>query len=76
MTDVGASGVFEGVRGQPRRALVALPFVLIAVISLTDALTPPYVDLGPLLMAAPAVSAAFAGPRLTALVSVLAVGSR
>ncbi|MFB7734425.1 PP2C family protein-serine/threonine phosphatase [Streptomyces sp. NPDC056112] len=76
MTDVGASGVFEGVRGQPRRALVALPFVLIAVVSLTDALTPPYVDLGPLLMAAPAVSAAFAGPRLTALVSVLAVGSR
>ncbi|MFF9125456.1 PP2C family protein-serine/threonine phosphatase [Streptomyces sp. NPDC014889] len=71
-----ASGLFVGVRGRPRRALVALPFVLIAVISLADALTPPYVELGPLLMAAPAVTAAFAGPRLTALVSVLAVGAR
>ncbi|MFB7574319.1 PP2C family protein-serine/threonine phosphatase [Streptomyces sp. NPDC056165] len=74
MTDAGASRIFEGARGQ--RALVALPFALIAVISLADALTPPYVELGPLLMAAPAVSAAFAGPRLTALVSVLAVGAR
>ncbi|MFJ2722826.1 hypothetical protein [Streptomyces sp. NPDC087437] len=53
-----------------------MPFALIAVIALADALTAPYVQLGPLLMAAPAVSAAFAGPRLTALVSVLAVGSR
>ncbi|MFF4759269.1 PP2C family protein-serine/threonine phosphatase [Streptomyces sp. NPDC001292] len=55
---------------------MASPFVLIALISLADALTPPYVELGPLLMAAPAVTAAFAGFRLTALVSVLAVGAR
>ncbi|WP_445527722.1 PP2C family protein-serine/threonine phosphatase [Streptomyces cyslabdanicus] len=55
---------------------MALPFVMIALIALADALTPPYVELGPLLMAAPAVTAAFAGPKLTALVSVLAVGAR
>jgi hypothetical protein len=76
VTDVVASGVFEGLRGRPSRALVALPFALIAVISLADALTPPPIELGPLLMAAPAVTATFAGPRLTALVSVLAVGAR
>ncbi|MEU3347235.1 PP2C family protein-serine/threonine phosphatase [Streptomyces sp. NPDC006700] len=73
---MGANGLFVGVRGRPRRALVALPFAMIALISLTDALTPAYVELGPLLMAAPAVTAAFAGPRLTALVGVLAVGAR
>ncbi|MFB7456216.1 MULTISPECIES: PP2C family protein-serine/threonine phosphatase [unclassified Streptomyces] len=73
---MGANELFTGVRGRPRRALVALPFALIALISLIDALTPAYVELGPLLMAAPAVTAAFAGPRLTALVGVLAVGAR
>ncbi|MFF3464887.1 PP2C family protein-serine/threonine phosphatase [Streptomyces sp. NPDC001984] len=55
---------------------MALPFAWIAVIALADALIPSYIELGPLLMAAPAVTAAFAGPRLTALVSAVAVGAR
>ncbi|WP_242432769.1 PP2C family protein-serine/threonine phosphatase [Streptomyces sp. Root1310] len=52
---------------------LALPLVLIAVVTAVDVLAPPDVHLGPLLVAAPAITASFAGPRLTALVGAIAV---
>ncbi|MFH9979246.1 PP2C family protein-serine/threonine phosphatase [Streptomyces sp. NPDC017179] len=55
--------------------LVLIPLVLIAVVGVVDALTPPDVHLGPLLVAAPAFTAAFSGPWLTALIGALAVGT-
>ncbi|WP_327065222.1 PP2C family protein-serine/threonine phosphatase [Kitasatospora sp. NBC_01302] len=65
--------------GQPWRsshALVAIPLVLIAVITLVDLAVPADVHLGPLLVIAPAITASFAGPRLTALIGLLAVGAQ
>nr|WP_232247276.1 PP2C family protein-serine/threonine phosphatase [Kitasatospora azatica] len=52
-----------------------LPLALIAVITVVDVLSPVYIHLGPLLVVAPAITASFAGPRLTALVGVLAVAA-
>ncbi len=52
-----------------------LPLALIAVITVADVLSPPDIHLGPLLVVAPAITAAFAGTRLTALISVLAVAA-
>ncbi|WP_354637959.1 hypothetical protein [Kitasatospora camelliae] len=46
---------------------------LIVVISLVDMLAPPDVHLGPLLVAAPALTASFAGPWTTAAVGGAAV---
>jgi serine phosphatase RsbU (regulator of sigma subunit) len=66
------------VLSQARRsggALVLLPLALIAVITVADVLAPPDIHLGPLLVVAPAITASFAGPRLTALVGVLAVAA-
>ncbi|WP_328540329.1 PP2C family protein-serine/threonine phosphatase [Streptomyces sp. NBC_00344] len=53
--------------------LLAVPFALIAVVTVVDLLAPPDVHLGPFLVAAPAVTASFAGPRMTALVGAVAV---
>ncbi|WP_405784270.1 hypothetical protein [Streptomyces sp. NBC_01378] len=58
---------------QPRHALLALPLCLIAVVTVVDTLAPPDVHLGPLLVAAPAVTAAIGGARLVAAVGALAV---
>ena len=55
------------------RALVLVPLVLLAAIALADILAPADVHLGPLLVVAPAITASFAGPRLTALVGALSV---
>ncbi|MEU9859740.1 PP2C family protein-serine/threonine phosphatase [Streptomyces sp. NPDC047971] len=55
------------------RLLLAVPFALIAVVTVVDILLPPEVHLGPFLIAAPAVTASFAGPRMTALVGAVAV---
>lgn len=52
---------------------MVIPLVLIVVISVVDVLAPPEVHLGPLLVAAPAITASFAGPRTTAGVGALAV---
>ncbi|MEY9946114.1 PP2C family protein-serine/threonine phosphatase [Kitasatospora sp. GAS1066B] len=57
------------------RALVLLPLALIVVITVADVLSPPQIHLGPLLVVAPAITASFAGTRLTALVSLLAVAA-
>ncbi|MFJ8884889.1 PP2C family protein-serine/threonine phosphatase [Streptomyces sp. NPDC102402] len=61
----------DGIR--PSRALLAVPFALIAVVTVIDINVPPDVHLGPFLVAAPALTASFAGPRLTAFVGVVAV---
>ncbi|MFG2997375.1 PP2C family protein-serine/threonine phosphatase [Streptomyces sp. NPDC048340] len=54
-------------------AQVAAPFALIALVTTIDVLAPPEVHLGPFLAAAPALTASFAGPRMTAFVGAVAV---
>lgn len=54
-------------------ALVVLPLALIVLITALEVLTPREVRLTSLLVTAPAITASFAGPRLTALVGVLAI---
>ncbi|MFF9817576.1 PP2C family protein-serine/threonine phosphatase [Streptomyces sp. NPDC014006] len=63
-------------RTRSGRALVLIPIGLIVVVYLVDVLAPSDVHLGPLLVAAPALTAAFAGPRLTALIGLLAVAAQ
>ncbi|MFI9202213.1 PP2C family protein-serine/threonine phosphatase [Streptomyces sp. NPDC053048] len=55
------------------RSLVWVPLGIIALVVVVDLLTPPDIHLGPLLVAAPAISAAIGGPALTAAVGALAV---
>ncbi|MBZ4322582.1 PP2C family protein-serine/threonine phosphatase [Streptomyces huiliensis] len=59
-----------------RRTLLALPLGFIAVIVAVDLLTGPDVHLGPLLVVAPAITAAFAGPLVTGAVGALAVAAQ
>ncbi|MFE6040757.1 PP2C family protein-serine/threonine phosphatase [Streptomyces sp. NPDC056452] len=54
-------------------ALLVVPFALIAVVTVVDIIAPPEVHLGPFLVAAPALTASFAGPRMTAFVGAVAV---
>ncbi|MFD9031139.1 PP2C family protein-serine/threonine phosphatase [Streptomyces sp. NPDC059567] len=56
-----------------RHALLAVPIALIVIVTVVDILAPPSVHLGPFLVAAPAITASFAGPRTTACVGALAV---
>ncbi|OEJ34785.1 PP2C family protein-serine/threonine phosphatase [Streptomyces subrutilus] len=58
---------------QVRPAQLAVPFALIALVTVVDVLAPPDVHLGPFLVAAPAVTASFAGPRMTGFVGLVAV---
>ncbi|MGW0132895.1 hypothetical protein [Streptomyces sp. NPDC003299] len=44
------------------RALVLIPIGLVVAVCVVDVLVPEDVHLGPLLVAAPALTAAFAGP--------------
>ncbi|AZM93634.1 MULTISPECIES: PP2C family protein-serine/threonine phosphatase [Streptomyces] len=55
------------------RLLLVVPFALIAAVTTVDVLAPPDVHLGPFLVAAPALAASFAGPRMTAFVGAVAV---
>ncbi|MBI0298339.1 serine/threonine-protein phosphatase [Streptomyces sp. PRKS01-29] len=55
------------------RALFGVPLVIILVITLIDVHAPPNVHLGPFLIAAPAVTASFAGAGGTAVVGAFAV---
>ncbi|MFJ3876963.1 PP2C family protein-serine/threonine phosphatase [Streptomyces sp. NPDC090077] len=55
------------------RLLLLVPFALIAAVTVVDVIAPPEVHLGPFLIAAPAVTASFAGPRMTAFVGAVAV---
>ncbi|MGC0417241.1 PP2C family protein-serine/threonine phosphatase [Embleya sp. AB8] len=53
-----------------------IPVALIVVIAVVDVFSGPDVHLGPLLVVAPALTASFAGPRLTAGIGILAVGAQ
>jgi len=55
---------------------VLIPVGLIAAVCVIDVLAPPDIHLGPLLVAAPAITAAFAGPRPTAAIGALAVAAQ
>ncbi|MEU8788293.1 PP2C family protein-serine/threonine phosphatase [Streptomyces sp. NPDC048643] len=57
-------------------ALVVIPVGLIVAVCLVDALIPEHIHLGPLLVAAPAITVAFAGARATALMGGLAVAAQ
>ncbi|MFE0674156.1 PP2C family protein-serine/threonine phosphatase [Streptomyces sp. NPDC058867] len=61
---------------EPRRALLAIPIALIVIVTVVDILAPPTVHLGPFLVAAPAVTASFAGPWATAFIGALAVAAQ
>lgn len=52
---------------------MAVPFALIALVTVVDVIAPPEVHLGPFLVAAPALAASFTGPRMTAFVGAVAV---
>ncbi|MGW4381815.1 PP2C family protein-serine/threonine phosphatase [Kitasatospora sp. NPDC004531] len=56
--------------------LVLLPLSLITLITVVDVSITPTIHLGPLLVAAPAITASFAGTRLTALVGALALAAQ
>ncbi|OIJ93348.1 protein phosphatase [Streptomyces sp. MUSC 14] len=58
------------------RALLAVPVTIIVVITTMDQLLPEDIHLGPLLVIAPAITAYFAGPWLTALVGLLTVAAQ
>ncbi|MDH6123733.1 PP2C family protein-serine/threonine phosphatase [Kitasatospora sp. GP82] len=62
-----------GRSGWGRHALLLVPLGLIAAVCTIDILSPPDIHLGPLLVAAPAITATFARARVTALVGTLAV---
>ncbi|MFD6969757.1 PP2C family protein-serine/threonine phosphatase [Streptomyces sp. NPDC059979] len=66
---------YTAIHRSPRvsRALLVVPFALIAVVTVLGVLAPPEVHLGPFLVAAPAVTASFAGPRMTGFVGLVAV---
>ncbi|MEU6108815.1 PP2C family protein-serine/threonine phosphatase [Streptomyces albidoflavus] len=55
------------------RALVAVPIVWIVAVTVVDVLAPPHIHLGPLLVAAPALTPSFGGPRTVGAVAALAV---
>ncbi|MFJ8943037.1 PP2C family protein-serine/threonine phosphatase [Streptomyces sp. NPDC102395] len=57
-------------------ALAVIPLLLIVTVCVVDVLSPPDIHLGPLLVAAPAITVAFAGARLTALMGALAVAAQ
>ncbi|MCX5397123.1 PP2C family protein-serine/threonine phosphatase [Streptomyces sp. NBC_00102] len=63
----------RAVRGGRGRFLIAVPVLWIAAVSVVDILSPSDIHLGPLLVAAPAVTASFAGPRTVGLIAALAV---
>ncbi|MEV4438874.1 PP2C family protein-serine/threonine phosphatase [Streptomyces sp. NPDC049577] len=56
--------------------LIAVPLGIIALVVVVDLLTPPDIHLGPLLVAAPAISAAIGGTMLTAAIGALAVAAQ
>ncbi|MGW3954178.1 PP2C family protein-serine/threonine phosphatase [Streptomyces sp. NPDC004752] len=61
---------------RPSRLLLLVPVGLIVVITVTDIVSPADIVLGPLLVIAPAVTAWFEGPVLTAIVGATAAGAQ
>ncbi|MGW8400849.1 PP2C family protein-serine/threonine phosphatase [Streptomyces lydicus] len=61
---------------RPRHGLLVVPLSIIVVVTVIDINSPTTIHLGPFLVAAPAITASFAGPRLTGLVGALAVAAQ
>ncbi|MFC8658553.1 PP2C family protein-serine/threonine phosphatase [Streptomyces parvus] len=57
----------------PRWGLIAIPILWIVAVTVVDVLAPPDIHLGPLLVAAPAITPSFGGPRTVGAVAALAV---
>ncbi|MGV9911778.1 PP2C family protein-serine/threonine phosphatase [Streptomyces tendae] len=53
--------------------MIMIPVAWIVVVAVVDPFLPPHIHLGPLLVAAPAVTPSFGGPRTVGLVAALAV---
>ncbi|MFE7570729.1 PP2C family protein-serine/threonine phosphatase [Streptomyces sp. NPDC057539] len=68
-------GRFGGSR-RPGNGLVAVPLAIILVITVVDIHSPQKIHLDPFLVAAPAITASFGGPALSAAVGALAVGAQ
>nr|WP_055504438.1 PP2C family protein-serine/threonine phosphatase [Nonomuraea pusilla] len=62
-------------RRRLRRTLATVPLAMIVFITAADLLSPSYVHFEPLLVAAPAITASFAGPWFTAAVAVIALAA-
>lgn len=75
---MGAKSDVPGARRavRPSHALLVIPLGLIILIMIADVFTGRSSQLGPLLIVAPAVTASFAGPRLTGLMGALAVAGQ
>ncbi|MFF9126511.1 PP2C family protein-serine/threonine phosphatase [Streptomyces sp. NPDC014889] len=58
---------------QSSHLLLLIPVALIVIIAVSDIMTPADIVLGPLLVIAPALTAWFAGPRLTSAIGALTV---
>lgn len=56
--------------------MVVIPIAWIVAVSVVDVLAPPHIHLGPLLVAAPAITPLFGGPWTVGLVAALAVSRR
>ncbi len=55
---------------------MAIPLVLVVLITVAEILVPASVQLGPLLVVAPTIAASFAGPRVTTVVALLALAAQ
>ncbi len=57
----------------PRWGMIAIPILWIVAVTVIDVLAPPDIHLGPLLVAAPAITPSFGGPRTVGAVAAVAV---
>jgi Stage II sporulation protein E (SpoIIE) len=57
----------------PGHGLMLVPLVMLVVVAVADILSPADIHLGPLTVVAPAITASFAGPRLTGLIGAVSV---
>jgi serine phosphatase RsbU (regulator of sigma subunit) len=60
---------------RPVRGLLMVPLILLVIVAVSDILSPADVHLGPLTVVAPAITASFAGPRLTGAIGVVSVAT-
>ncbi|MGW1373579.1 PP2C family protein-serine/threonine phosphatase [Streptomyces sp. NPDC002446] len=61
---------------RPKHGLLAVPLAIIVAVTVIDIHSPTTIHLGPFLVAAPAITASFAGPGLTGAVGGLAVAAQ
>src|SRR3954447_2661158 len=61
---------------RPSQGLLLVPLAIIVAITVVDINSPTSIHLGPFLVAAPAITASFAGPGLTGAVGALAVAAQ